>query len=233
MTKIIVVADDCPDGSAIQVVSDFPEVIYLKNPKPSGGWPGRVRNCALSYVYQNRIRADYVHFLDDDDTVPKGHYARLKETFETLPTTGVVFGILRPFCDFASDLAQRERQELQLRNVQDWRIETGRFPWFYHQLGSTLVAVWNPLGLSKAAKIAHTNEWMQELKSRQRLLRAEMGLFNYYIQKTAFRVTKSVFGACVFPILDRQGYFNRLYQITTPDMSTTKHETMASTKVSD
>src|ERR1700761_1558929 len=82
VTKKVVVVDDCPDGSAAAIVEEFPEVFYLRNPAPSGGWPGRVRNYAFDYLVAAGVNASYVHFLDDDDTVPPGHYRDVKKEFE-------------------------------------------------------------------------------------------------------------------------------------------------------
>ena len=138
VTKQLVVADDCPDGSAADVVQEFPEVLYLRNPQPSGGWPGRVRNFAFNETRDRGISAHYVHFLDDDDTVPDEHYAAVKQVFDSHPATGVVFGILRPFCTFSDDPEYRARQERQLREVRNWRFNAGRFPWIYARIGMTL-----------------------------------------------------------------------------------------------
>jgi len=138
ITKQIIVADDCPDGSAAEVVRNFPQVIYLKNPNPSGGWPSRVRNFAFNSSRAMGIEARYVHFLDDDDTVPAGHYAVVKQAFNQHPNIGVVFGILRPFCMFSDDLDRRKRQEQQLQDVRDWRVKTARVPWIFHQIDATL-----------------------------------------------------------------------------------------------
>ena len=93
VTKAIIVADDHPEGTANAVVREFPEVIYIKNPVPTGGWPGRVRNFAFEQSRRIGIEADYVHFLDNDDTVPPNHYATIKQTFVEHPNIGVVFGV--------------------------------------------------------------------------------------------------------------------------------------------
>ncbi|HEY1313086.1 MAG TPA: glycosyltransferase, partial [Steroidobacteraceae bacterium] len=75
VSKQIIVVDDCPDGSAGPIVASLdPAIIYLKNPHPSSGWPARVRNYGFDTSLQMGIRARFVHFLDDDDTVPDGHY---------------------------------------------------------------------------------------------------------------------------------------------------------------
>ena len=45
-------------------------VHYLRNPKPTGGYPSVVRHLGWPLA-----RGRFVHFLDDDDLVPEGHYA--------------------------------------------------------------------------------------------------------------------------------------------------------------
>jgi hypothetical protein len=44
----IIIVDDCPEGSAEQVVAAAadPRLTYIRNPCPSGGRPGAVRNLA-------------------------------------------------------------------------------------------------------------------------------------------------------------------------------------------
>src|SRR5260221_750557 len=59
----IIVVDDCPDGSAeaaIRSVGDE-RVAYLRNPAPTGGRPGAVRNIGLP-----RGNRRFVPFLDAD-----------------------------------------------------------------------------------------------------------------------------------------------------------------------
>ena len=295
VTKQIIVADDCPNGSAAEVVRAFPGVIYLKNPKPSGGWPGRVRNFAFDCSREMGIKAEYIHFLDDDDTVPERHYALLKENFDRHPEIGVIFGVLRPFCEFSDDLGRRSRQETQLQEVRNWRVKAARFPWCYQQIGAALRlpritqwffsqhamfgpemflcsggairyehvvelggfpdiritedysfytdairkfgalflkketagygvgdpgAMWNPLDLDEAAKIAHTNERIQERSIRERRLRAEMGRLKYYTRKMIYRTGEIVLSRGMMPVLDRLGYFAELYYLTNPDCLT-------------
>ena len=292
VTKQIIVADDCPNGSAEEVTRDFPEVIYLRNPKPSGGWPGRVRNFAFDASREMGIKANYVHFLDDDDTVPEKHYEIVKETFDRHPRIGVIFGVLRPFCEFSDDPVRRKRQELQLQEVRNWRVTAARFPWWYHQVGVALRlpvvtqwfyrqhaafgiemflcsggvirnkhvielggfpdvritqdyffytkairkfgahflqretagygigdtgAIWNPLDLTGEAKVAHTNEWMHELHTRQRQLRAEMGYLMYYMRKLIHRIGEVIFNRGMIPMLEYWGYFTDLHRLTNPD----------------
>jgi cellulose synthase/poly-beta-1,6-N-acetylglucosamine synthase-like glycosyltransferase len=88
------VVDDSPEGSAREVVERvaMPHVHYLTMPVPSGGRPGAVRNHALPHA-----RGTYVHFLDDDDLVPHGHYRRAVAAMDLRPTVGALFGRVAPF----------------------------------------------------------------------------------------------------------------------------------------
>jgi glycosyltransferase involved in cell wall biosynthesis len=134
VTTQIIVADDNPDGSAADVVNEFPEVIYLKTPEHSKGWPGRVRNYAFFSSLEMGIKANYVHFLDDDDTVAEGIYTIAKNTFIRYPKIGIIFGVMRPFCIFCGNDDLRDRQNIQLREVRRWRIIAGRYPWLYQDI---------------------------------------------------------------------------------------------------
>ena len=100
-TEIIVV-DDCAEGSARAVVDRFPElpVSYHRMKTPSGGRPALARN-----VGWRQARGALVHFLDDDDHVPEGHYAAVKSAFEAAPSVGVVFGRVDPFATAGAALA--------------------------------------------------------------------------------------------------------------------------------
>ena len=88
------VVDDCPDGSARSAVEAFadPRISYERNPHPTGGVPSVVRNLAWP-----RAKGTFIHFLDDDDMVPEGHYAAVKEAFAAHPEAGMVFGRIEPF----------------------------------------------------------------------------------------------------------------------------------------
>ncbi len=90
----VIVVDDSPERSAESVAQGFGDapVRYLANPSPTGGWPSRVRNLGLPLA-----RAPLVHFLDDDDRVPAGHYLKVVDTFAMNPEVGVVFGVVSPF----------------------------------------------------------------------------------------------------------------------------------------
>jgi GT2 family glycosyltransferase len=92
----IVVVDDSPEGAARGVVDSLcdPRVTYLRTPRPTGGIPSIVRNLGWS-----RTEGAIVHFLDDDDIVPDGNYARVMTVFEQRPDIGLVFGRIAPFGD--------------------------------------------------------------------------------------------------------------------------------------
>ncbi len=90
----IVVVDDCPDGGAAAAVRGLgdPRILYIRNPAPSGGRPSAVRNLGWPAA-----TGRFVHFLDDDDIVPAGHYAAVAEAFARRPDAGLVFGRIEPF----------------------------------------------------------------------------------------------------------------------------------------
>jgi glycosyltransferase involved in cell wall biosynthesis len=90
----IIIVDDCPEGSAEQVVAAAadPRLTYIRNPCPSGGRPGAVRNLAWPLA-----QGGIVHFLDDDDIVPDGHYAAALAEFARFPDIGILFGRTEPF----------------------------------------------------------------------------------------------------------------------------------------
>ena len=100
-----IVVDDSPEGSAAAVVAEFgASARYLKNPRPTGGFPSAVRNLGWPLA-----RGRFVHFLDDDDLVPAGHYAAVLAAFEAHPGVGVVFGRVEPFGDGPESQLASER----------------------------------------------------------------------------------------------------------------------------
>jgi glycosyltransferase involved in cell wall biosynthesis len=102
----IIVVDDSPEGSARAVVErlDDRRVTYLKNSNPTGGIPSMVRNLGWPHA-----RGAFVHFLDDDDVVPDGHYSKVKKAFFAHPEVGLVFGRIEPFGSCA--VAQLQHEE--------------------------------------------------------------------------------------------------------------------------
>jgi glycosyltransferase involved in cell wall biosynthesis len=107
VTLEIFVVDDSLDGSAKEVAAAFRDrrLIYMRNPHPTGGVPSVVRNLAWPYT-----RGPFVHFLDDDDIVPRGHYAAVKASFSEHPEVGVVFGHIEPFGNGPEEQLRHERQ---------------------------------------------------------------------------------------------------------------------------
>jgi glycosyltransferase involved in cell wall biosynthesis len=94
VTLEILVVDDCPAGGAEAVVDLLQDarITYLRNPCPTGGVPSVVRNLAWP-----RATGRFVHFLDDDDVVPAGHYEAVAVAFARHPDVGLVFGRIEPF----------------------------------------------------------------------------------------------------------------------------------------
>jgi glycosyltransferase involved in cell wall biosynthesis len=90
----VIVVDDSPEGSAAAVTAGLRDerITCLNMPVPTGGFPGAVRNHGLS-----RSQGSFIHFLDDDDEVPGGHYFRAIRELEAHPEVGFVFGRVEPF----------------------------------------------------------------------------------------------------------------------------------------
>ena len=100
----VIVVDDSPERSADPVVKNFGSMVhYFANPSPSGGWPSRVRNLGWPHA-----TAPLIHFLDDDDQVPAGHYLKIIDTFASHPEVGVVFGVIAPFADDDGEQLEHE-----------------------------------------------------------------------------------------------------------------------------
>lgn len=101
----IIVVDDCPDGSAREVAEAAGRCVrYLQNPRPTGGVPSVVRNLGWRHA-----KGRFIHFLDDDDVAPAGHYSAVKQALELRPEVGVVFGRIEPFGDCPADQLTHER----------------------------------------------------------------------------------------------------------------------------
>jgi glycosyltransferase involved in cell wall biosynthesis len=122
----VLVVDDCPDGSAEVTVRGIgdPRVRYLRNPAPSGGRPAVPRNFALPLA-----QGEIVHFLDDDDIVPQGHYEAALAEFKRQPGLGLVFGRIEAFGDDEEkvradqrlfDLSARRAKRSQLLGGPSW-----------------------------------------------------------------------------------------------------------------
>ena len=107
VTLEIMVVDDCPDSSAKSTIEQLrdPRISYLRNPNPTGGIPSIVRNLAWPSA-----RGRFVHFLDDDDIIPAGHYTAVRAAFAHHPDVGLVFGRVEPFGDGPEAQLQHERR---------------------------------------------------------------------------------------------------------------------------
>jgi len=102
----IIVVDDSPEGSALELVNRLNDsrILYLQNPEPTGGVPSVVRNLGWPHA-----AGTFVHFLDDDDIVPAGYYTAVKSAFATHPEVGLVFGRVEPFGVGPESQLQHER----------------------------------------------------------------------------------------------------------------------------
>lgn len=102
----VIVVDDSPDGCAREVAEAAKDrVKYIQNPCPTGGVPSVVRNLGWPHA-QGR----FIHFLDDDDVAPAGHYSAVKQALELRPNIGVVFGSIEPFGDCPTEQLTHERR---------------------------------------------------------------------------------------------------------------------------
>ncbi len=113
ITVTVIVVDDSPERSAEDIAREFgnQRVLYLWNSTPTGGNPSFVRNLGISYARQKSVRADFVHFLDDDDIVPENLYQTAKETFLAYPSIGVVFGRIEPFGDPSKETQLKQERQ--------------------------------------------------------------------------------------------------------------------------
>jgi glycosyltransferase involved in cell wall biosynthesis len=101
-----IVIDDSPEGSAASVADEFADSVrYIKNPRPTGGFPSVVRNLGWPLSHGR-----FVHFLDDDDHVPVGHYAATVAAFAANADVGVIFGRIEPFGEAPEAQMSRERE---------------------------------------------------------------------------------------------------------------------------
>lgn len=103
----VIIVDDSLEGSAREVVESLnnSRVYYVLNPNPTGGVPSIVRNIALCDA-----KGDYIHFLDDDDIVPGGHYSTVQRVFGENPGIGMVFGRIEPFGDCPTEQLDHEKR---------------------------------------------------------------------------------------------------------------------------
>jgi GT2 family glycosyltransferase len=102
----VLVVDDSPEAGAAPVVAGLsdPRIAYLHNPNPTGGVPSVVRNLGWP-----RTSGRLIHFLDDDDIVPAGHYASVIAEFVRHPQVGLMFGQIEPFGSAPQTQIEHER----------------------------------------------------------------------------------------------------------------------------
>lgn len=101
----VLVVDDCPDGSAENVVAGIgdPRVRYMRNPHPSNGRPAIPRNVGWPLT-----SGQIIHFADDDDLVPEGLFADALAEFRRFPNTGLVFGSIEAFGEPSKTLTDEQ-----------------------------------------------------------------------------------------------------------------------------
>ena len=109
-TLEIIVVDDSAEGAAREAVATFRDqrIVYLQSPRPTGGVPSMVRNQGWSHA-----TGRFIHFLDDDDIVPDGHYERALAVFARRPEIGLVFGRIEPFGDCSRTQLSHEQAYFQ------------------------------------------------------------------------------------------------------------------------
>jgi glycosyltransferase involved in cell wall biosynthesis len=118
----IFVIDDSPEGASENTALSFadPRITYLRNPKPSGGFPSRVRN--IGWPLAN---GRFVHFLDDDDLVAEGYYKSVCAAFAGRQDVGIVFGRVEPFG--SGPVAQLDQERQYFADAARKAALSGRF----------------------------------------------------------------------------------------------------------
>jgi glycosyltransferase involved in cell wall biosynthesis len=101
----VLVVDDCPDGSAENVVLGIgdPRVRYMHNAHPSNGRPAIPRNVGWPLT-----SGEIIHFADDDDLVPEGLYADALAEFRRFPKIGIVYGSIEAFGEPSKTLTDEQ-----------------------------------------------------------------------------------------------------------------------------
>ena len=109
--QVLVVDDSLgAEGKAVVEALGDARVRWLAMPEPTGGVPARVRNFGLA-----QASGELIHFLDDDDLVPQGHYARARALFDGVPALGALFGRVQPFgLDLCSSVRRGGRLDAAL-----------------------------------------------------------------------------------------------------------------------
>jgi GT2 family glycosyltransferase len=140
----LIVVDDSPEGSARDVVTSVGSsvITYMPNPAPTGGWPARVRNLGWP-----KTTAPFLHFLDDDDLVPEGHYKRALHAMKTHPEAGVVFGRISPF-------GESQTLKFEVQFFQDSAARAARCARFGPKWAFAAEQLFNPPLLVGSASLA-------------------------------------------------------------------------------
>ena len=105
VTVEVIVLDDSAENSAQPHVASIVDerFRYERCTTPSGGVPARVRNRGLTLV-----RGEFVHFLDDDDSLLPGALEALSLALVASPASGVAFGVVEAVGEDAGVLAHEK-----------------------------------------------------------------------------------------------------------------------------
>lgn len=135
-------------------------VTYRPMPTPTGGNPSRVRNTGWPSA-----RGRVMHFLDDDDRVVSGAYARALAALDAQPKRGVVFGQVRPFGDDPAAVA-RERHvfETAARRGRILGRLGSRFLCAAHQLFASPTMLVNSACLVRREVVERVGGYDEELR---------------------------------------------------------------------
>jgi len=126
--EVIVVDDGSTDDPRSVATSFADGVRYVA--QPNGG-VSRARNVGVTHA-----AGDYLCFLDADDVLAPGWFARAMREFAATPDTGAVFGQFHRWHGTATDDPAEEWA--RLRQASPGRFEGGNIPvrtgWIYHQM---------------------------------------------------------------------------------------------------
>lgn len=105
VTLEVIVLDDSAENSAQSHVASIVDkrLRYERCTTASGGVPARVRNRGLGLA-----RGEFVHFLDDDDTLLPGALEALSTALVASPASGVAFGVVEAVGDDTGVLAKEQ-----------------------------------------------------------------------------------------------------------------------------
>jgi hypothetical protein len=103
----VLLMDAARDGWVEQTVRTLhdPRLRHLRQTGTFTGRRSELRNMAWP-----QARGALIHFIDDGDIVPDGHYARVKAAFARLRRAGVVLGRVEGFGDAGEDVRRESRR---------------------------------------------------------------------------------------------------------------------------